>query len=113
MTTATLPASAAPGASVRLQIEGMTCASCVNRVERALRKVPGVATAEVNLATETAEVQVLGDAADIDALTGAVVKAGYQAHAVRDDTSPAAPGTATNGAWPVVLAAVLSLPLLL
>ncbi|RYF53112.1 MAG: heavy-metal-associated domain-containing protein, partial [Comamonadaceae bacterium] len=58
MTTATLPVpSAVPaGPPVRLQIEGMTCASCVGRVEKALKKVPGVASAEVNLATETAEV---------------------------------------------------------
>ena len=38
----------------KLPIEGMTCASCVNRVEKALLKVPGVNSAEVNLATESA-----------------------------------------------------------
>ncbi|MFL6695083.1 MAG: cation transporter, partial [Ramlibacter sp.] len=113
MTTATLPASAAPGAPVRLQIEGMTCASCVNRVERALRKVPGVAAAEVNLAMETAEVQVSGPDADIDALAAAVAKAGYHAHVLRDDSAPTVPDTALHSAWPVVAAAVLSFPLLL
>jgi copper chaperone CopZ len=41
---------------IRLPIEGMTCASCVNRVEKALKAVPGVGSAEVNLATETATV---------------------------------------------------------
>ena len=39
-----------------LQVEGMTCASCVGRVERALRKVPGVQDASVNLATESARI---------------------------------------------------------
>ena len=39
---------------IRLPIEGMTCASCVARVEKALKKVPGVGSAEVNLATEIA-----------------------------------------------------------
>ena len=38
-------------ATISLAIDGMTCASCVRRVERALRKVPGVLSADVNLAT--------------------------------------------------------------
>ena len=41
-----------------LPIEGMTCASCVNRIERFLHKTPGVAEASVNLATEKATVRV-------------------------------------------------------
>lgn len=114
MTTATLPASASapPGVPLRLQIEGMTCASCVNRVERALRKVPGVTEAEVNLATETAEVQSGSQPLDADVLTAAVAKAGYQAHVLREDTPPTEPDTALHSAWPVIVAAVLSLPLL-
>ena len=111
MASATLPA-AAPGAPVRLRIDGMTCASCVNRVERALRKVPGVATAEVNLATETAQVEMLGGAGDVEALATAVGKAGYQAHLVRDDEASGVPDGALHGAWPVLAAALLSLPFL-
>ncbi|MCC6520343.1 MAG: heavy-metal-associated domain-containing protein, partial [Tabrizicola sp.] len=42
--------------TLSLSITGMSCASCVGRVERALKAVPGVTTAAVNLATETAEV---------------------------------------------------------
>ena len=49
-----------PAATVVLDVEGMTCASCVGRVERALKAVPGVTTASVNLATERAEVTGLG-----------------------------------------------------
>ncbi|MBK0392285.1 heavy metal translocating P-type ATPase [Ramlibacter algicola] len=107
MTSTTLPAPAA----VRLQIEGMTCASCVNRVERALRKVPGVASAEVNLATETAEVGFAAPGGDVGALSAAVAKAGYQAYVVRED-GPSRGDDALHGAWPVLVAALLSLPLL-
>ncbi len=64
---------------VDLVIEGMTCASCVRRVENALSKVPGVTGASVNLATETAEVE-LERPIDTDQLIGAVSSAGYGAH---------------------------------
>src|SRR5690554_6016637 len=60
-----------------IDIEGMTCASCVARVEKALLKVPGVTSASVNLATERASVQ-LGDAEQLDAVLKAIEKAGYQ-----------------------------------
>jgi P-type Cu+ transporter len=87
-----------------LAIEGMTCASCVARVERALRRVPGVDQAEVNLATERA--RVVGSA-QLAALEAAVTQAGYAAHPVTE-----APPPARHDGWRVVLAAVLSLPLL-
>ena len=62
---------------IELAIEGMTCASCVARVEKALLKVEGVSEAQVNLATETAWVKA--SHAQIPALIAAVEKAGYQA----------------------------------
>ena len=62
---------------IDLQIGGMTCASCVMRVEKALRKVAGVQEATVNLATEQA--QVKADATvTADALAAAVRQAGYE-----------------------------------
>ena len=61
-----------------LSIEGMTCASCVNRIERFLRKTPGVETATVNLATETATIRYLPDLADRAAFVGAIESAGYE-----------------------------------
>jgi Cu+-exporting ATPase len=66
---------------IALRIEGMTCASCVGRVERALRGVPGVIDASVNLATERARVVVpAGDDEALRArLVAAVVDAGYAA----------------------------------
>jgi Cu+-exporting ATPase len=57
----------------------MTCASCVNRVERALLRVPGVVSAEVNLATEHARVQAVQGGVAIEQLMAAVGDAGYEA----------------------------------
>ncbi|MEW6019032.1 MAG: heavy metal translocating P-type ATPase, partial [Pseudomonadota bacterium] len=70
---------------IELTVAGMTCASCVGRVERALRATPGVISAQVNLATERAQVQVL-DGTDIGALTAAVAKAGYDARPTAEAT---------------------------
>jgi Cu+-exporting ATPase len=71
-----------PVATVDLAVEGMTCASCVARVEKRLNRVPG-AQATVNLALESAHVEVRpaedGTTADADALVEAVRKAGYDA----------------------------------
>lgn len=62
--------------STEFRIEGMTCASCVSRVEKAIRAVPGVASANVNLATEKATVAFSGQP-DPQAVTAAIEKAGY------------------------------------
>lgn len=67
--------------SVDLGIEGMTCASCVARVERALKAVPGVTDASVNLATERATVTTTGDLGD---LIAAVERIGYAARRVEN-----------------------------
>ena len=122
---------AVPQQTVTLQIEGMTCASCVGRVEKALSRVPGVLSASVNLATEQARVVLSGGpAAEAHraAALAAVTRAGYSATLVPAG-GPAAPGQAAGGAgragtgsllrpgqaatWPVVVAALLSLPLAL
>lgn len=60
-----------------LPIEGMTCASCVLRVEKALKKVDGVHDAVVNLATEQAQVKIDPEKVDIQKLKEAVEKVGY------------------------------------
>jgi copper chaperone CopZ len=64
--------------NIVLVIDGMTCASCVARVERALQAAPGVKAASVNLATEKATVR---GAASLEALVAAVRAAGYEARA--------------------------------
>ena len=101
-----------------LDIEGMSCASCVGRVEKALRKVDGVLEASVNLATESAHVRFAAGVAP-DALVDAVEKAGYHARLHRSEPASSAQQTAPSGAThdkdflKVVAAAALSLPLLL
>ncbi|MGB3815243.1 MAG: heavy metal translocating P-type ATPase [Shinella sp.] len=70
-------------ASLEVMIEGMTCASCVGRVEKALKAVPGVTNAVVNLATEKATVHGTADAA---AVLAAIEHAGYDAKVVAAPT---------------------------
>ncbi len=96
--------------TIDLAIEGMTCASCVSRVEKALLRVPGVVSAEVNLATEAASVTVLRGVATRAQLEVAVRAAGYGTRVIASSGGavPSRPGVPW---WPVALAAVLSLPL--
>ncbi|GKU23369.1 heavy metal translocating P-type ATPase [Clostridium folliculivorans] len=69
--------------SAKVKVEGMTCAACVSRVERFVRKVSGVEKAEVNLATETLTVAFDSDVIRLSDIKKAVEKAGYKA--VEDD----------------------------
>jgi len=91
-----------------LAIRGMTCASCVARVEKALGKVPGVLSASVNLATERAHVVAVAGTGFVT-LRKAMEAAGYEAGPVE------AENVAARGLpdwWPVALSALLALPLL-
>ena len=97
---------------IDLAIDGMTCASCVGRVEKALLKVPGVHSASVNLATESARIQVSG--VDAATLIAAIDAAGYQASTPNEDATVTPAGAApSRDGLKVVLAAALSLPLML
>jgi len=108
------PALTVPPA-LRFQITGMTCASCASRVEKALARVPGVLEANVNLASEVADVRVAPGQASPAQLAAAVVKAGYGAVVIaEDDPSPVAVAlSGGRGGAAVIASALLSLPLLL
>ena len=71
------PYAVAPksGSSETLLVQGMTCASCVGRVEKAIARVEGVASASVNLATERAEVRYVGHPVH-EAVVASIRKAG-------------------------------------
>src|SRR5690606_20490194 len=111
-----------PVGEAELAIEGMSCASCVGRVERALAAVPGVVGASVNLATERARVRTAGPA-DPAVLAAAVRAAGYRIAApapaatgavgAGGDRSTAARGGLSTEARHLLIAAVLSAPLVL
>ena len=101
-----------------LDIGGMTCASCVSRVEKALGKVPGVEGVTVNLATEQARVRLTkGAVAGIEDLIGAIQKTGYEASL----SNPKGPHSekpqkafwAADGLGRVLLGFTLSAPLIL
>ncbi|MBI2257198.1 MAG: copper-translocating P-type ATPase [Proteobacteria bacterium] len=89
----------------RLSVSGMTCAACATRIEKVLRRLPGVASADVNLASEEAVVTG-GAAVTRMAIQQAVEKAGY---GIRDDK--AAPAVDREG-WLILAGAALTLPLL-
>ena len=75
-----------PTEKLNLSIGGMTCASCVSHVERALDKVEGVLSAAVNLATERATVEFIPGLAELADLKRAVADAGYQAYEIETET---------------------------
>lgn len=111
-----LPAADADDDSQQLLINGMSCASCVSRVQNALQRVPGVSQARVNLAERTA--LVMGSA-PAEALVQAVESAGYGAEAIEDDakrrerqqqTSQAA---MTRFRWQAILALAVGIPVMI
>ncbi|MBT53330.1 MAG: copper-translocating P-type ATPase [Mameliella sp.] len=102
---------------IRLTIDGMSCASCVGRVETALTNLPGVLTARVNLTTQTADVQVLTGTVTAQSLSDTVTKAGYPAQPLEGDSAPdAAERQATEATAlkrQTLIAAALTLPVFL
>ncbi|WP_395301302.1 copper-exporting P-type ATPase CopA [Enterobacter sp. ECC-175] len=110
-----LPAADDIDDSQQLLINGMSCASCVSRVQNALQAVPGVAQARVNLAERTA--LVMGNASAAD-LVQAVEKAGYGAEAIEDDLKrrerqqETAIATMKRFRWQAIVALLVGIPVM-
>ncbi len=107
-----LASDTSPTLDIDIGIDGMTCASCVSRVERALKKVPGVREATVNLATESARIAVTPGELMEARLRRAVRDAGYEPRAAGEEDAPddASPWV---GFAPVGIGLLLSAPLVL
>ncbi|MGF6396891.1 Cu+-exporting ATPase [Pseudomonas frederiksbergensis] len=103
-----------PQQTLELSIDGMTCASCVGRVERALTKVPGVKSVSVNLANERAHLELLG-LVDPQTLIDAVTKAGYSASVweVEHPQADIQQQRLHRERWALLAAIALALPLVL
>lgn len=103
-----------PQQSLELSIDGMTCASCVGRVERALAKVPGVKSVSVNLANERAHLELLGQI-DPQTLIAAVTKAGYSASVweVEHPQTDNQQQRLRRERWALIMAIILAAPLVL
>jgi Cu+-exporting ATPase len=107
-----------PAQVKELSIAGMTCASCVARVESVLARLPGVASARVNLATERASVDLRAGASSVQDLVAAVERAGYGAReavqgAALEDREQAAREAALKALrHDLILAAVFTVPLI-
>ncbi|MEB8194521.1 copper-exporting P-type ATPase CopA [Raoultella terrigena] len=110
-----LPAAHDTDDSQQLLINGMSCASCVSRVQKALAAVPGVAQARVNLAERTA--LVMGSASATE-LVQAVEKAGYGAEAIEDDLErrerqqETAIATMKRFRWQAIVALLVGVPVM-
>ena len=108
-----LEASAPAGADrhITIGVTGMTCAACAGRIERVLRRVPGVAAANVNLATEIAQVD--GDNRVTPAAIGAAIaKAGYGTRPVDHSGVPEDQGKLRRELLSILIGAVLTVPLI-
>jgi Cu+-exporting ATPase len=81
-------------ATIRLRIEGITCASCVTTIERALRATPGVLAATVGIGSEEAVVEYVPSVTNLPAVKAAVGSAGYR---IVDTPAPAAPRARSRG----------------
>jgi Cu+-exporting ATPase len=106
-----LDVSAPEGRHFTIGITGMTCAACAGRIERVLRRVPGIAAANVNLATEIAQVDGDGRVTPA-AIEAAIAKAGYGTRPVDHSGAPEDEGKLRRELLSILVGGVLTLPLI-
>lgn len=95
--------------NISLNVKGMTCASCVNRIEKVLKKDEGVISANVNLATEKANIVFESNKLDIRKIIGLIEKAGYEASETKQDKEKGL----REEKHLIILSVLLTLPLVL
>ncbi|HKZ41876.1 MAG TPA: cation transporter, partial [Candidatus Hodarchaeales archaeon] len=98
---------------IELAIGGMTCASCVNTVEKVLSKVPGIVDASVNLATERATVRYRDGVSSVQAMIKSVERVGYTANQLAEESSKRDPQETHRKKEELVLKRKLGIGLLL
>ena len=117
ITAAAPRAESGDAAICTLDVAGMHCASCVGRIERTLKKQPGVISADVNLATNRARITYAPASISVDSLISAVEKSGYTAQLPPTHAEKQSGGDSRQGAnrelWNLIGSALLTLPVFL
>lgn len=98
---------------ISLDIKGMTCASCVNRIEKVLKKDEGIISASVNLATEKAKIEFDPKKLDINAVIALISKAGYEANVSSSTSKDNKKDELKKEKLIIILSTLLTLPLAL
>ncbi|WP_216358563.1 heavy metal translocating P-type ATPase [Gilliamella apicola] len=93
-------------------VEDMSCASCVSRVEKALKKIDGVIDVSVNLATEKATVNTNANV-ELETLMSVVDKAGYHAVKINDQQTHIKDAEKQASLWPIIISVLLAIPFVL
>jgi P-type Cu+ transporter len=99
--------------NISLDIKGMTCASCVNRIEKVLKKDAAIISASVNLATEKAKIEYDSTRLDISSIVGLIAKAGYEAKLASSINKGSKEDELKKDKFLIVLSTLLTLPLAL
>ena len=99
--------------NISLDIKGMTCASCVNRIEKVLKKDEGIILASVNLATEKAKVEFDPSRLDISKIIELISRAGYEAKISSQKAKESKADELKKEKYLIILSILLTLPLAL
>lgn len=99
--------------NISLDIQGMTCASCVGRIEKVLNKNDGITSASVNLATEKAKVEFDSSKMNVNGIVELISKAGYQAQISSTTSKESKLDELKKAKWLIIISSLLTLPLAL